>query len=293
MEYQGIQVLLHLRLGIILSLLAGISYCKHPPSFFFEVSRSRKYITEAYFQKHDILIDRVFQDFISNEFSHGFCRKQNFMPKLLVIQQQLIGEGSHRHLTLSIKIEIQLEVLSKFPSHSCEAILVERLPSGVFADPFELEHLTRRGVFTDASAFGDTDLELPTVRANRSAVEVHMDLSRNMLSGNGWEFNIELPLHARYAPLGKHGYTRVEFVSPDVFVQCIVEGNSHNQRCIFSSTNDGVISNSTATVWEVPSGIVKHTKLVAVLTFISAVVGTLPIFMACVFCSENSYYKQS
>ena len=56
-------------------------------------------------------------------------------------------------------------------------------------------------MFTDASAFGDTDLELPTVRANRSVVEIHMDLGPSTLSENnyGWELNIELPLHARYA----------------------------------------------------------------------------------------------
>lgn len=50
-------------------------------------------------------------------------------------------------------------------------------------------------VFTDASAFGDTDLELPTVRANRSVIEIHMDVG----SKNGLELKIELPLHARYA----------------------------------------------------------------------------------------------
>ncbi|KAI3804518.1 hypothetical protein L1987_26121 [Smallanthus sonchifolius] len=294
MEYQG-HVLVHLRLGIILSLLAGITYCKHAPKSFSELFGSHKYITEAYFHKHDTLIDRVFQDFMSSELSHGFCRKQNFMAKPSVMQRQLTGEGSHRRLTSSIRIEIQPEVISKLHSLSCEAIVIERLPSGVFADPFELEHLTERGVFSGASAFGDTDLELPTVRANRSVVEVHMDLSPNSLSGNknGLELNIELPLHARYAPLGKQGYTRVEFASPDLFVHCIVEGDPLNQSCIFSSTNEAVRSNSAAIVWQVPSGIVKHTKIVSVLTFIAAVVGALSIFMACIFYSEISVYNGS
>ncbi|KAK1430688.1 hypothetical protein QVD17_13622 [Tagetes erecta] len=289
MEYQD-QVLLHLRLGIIVSLLAGITYCKHSPASFSEMLGSHKYITEAYFLKHDTLIDPVFQDFMSSEFSHVFCGKQNFMPKLSVMQRQLIGEGSHRRLTSSIKAEIQPEALSKVHSLSCEAIIIERLPSGVFADPFELEHLTERGAFSGASAFGDTDLELPTVRANRSVVEVHVDLSSNLLFGNknGWELDIELPLHARYAPLGKHGYTRVEFGPPDLFAHCIVEGNPLNQSSIFSSTNEGVISSSAAIVWEIPSGIVEHTQIVSVITFIAAVVGALSIFMACFFYSEIS-----
>ncbi|XP_076936736.1 uncharacterized protein LOC143604010 [Bidens hawaiensis] len=292
MEYQ---LLLHLRLGIILSVLAGITYCKHTPaSLFSELFGSHTYITEAYFQKHDTLIDRVFQDFISSEVSHAFCDKESFMLKLSVTQRRLVGEGSHRRLTSSVEIVFQPEVISKFHAHSCEAIVIERLPSGVFADPFELQHLTER-VFSGASAFGDTDLELPTVRANRSVVEVHMDLSSDSLSRNknGWELNIEIPLHARYAPLGNHGYTRVELASPDLFVHCIVKGDPLNQSCIFSSTNEGVRSSSPVIVWEVPSGIVEHTKIVSVVTFISAVLGALSIFIACVYYSEISVYNGS
>ncbi|KVH88742.1 phosphatidylinositol-glycan biosynthesis class X protein [Cynara cardunculus var. scolymus] len=301
MEYRRFQVQFHLRLGIVLSLLAGICYCNHSSSSFSELG-SRKYITEAYFQKYESLSDRTFQDFIAYELSNGFCEmlqdKHNFVPKLSVLQRRLIGEGSHRLLTSSIRIESQPEVSSKLPSLFCKAIIVERLPSGVFADPFELEHLTELGVFMDASAFGDTDLELPTVRANRSVVEVHMDLGPSTLFGNknGWEFNIELPLHARYAPLGEHGYTKAEFGSPDLFVRCIVEGDAHNQSCIFPSTNDGVRSTDAATIWEVPSGIVKHTKVVSMLTFVSAVASAFSIFMACVYHSDiavHNGHKQS
>nr|GEX03343.1 phosphatidylinositol-glycan biosynthesis class X protein-like isoform X1 [Tanacetum cinerariifolium] len=217
------------------------------------------------------------------------------MPRLSVLQRKLIGEGSHRRLTSSIKVENQPEVASKLTSLSCTAIIVERLPSGVFADPFELEHLTQRGVFTDASAFGDTDLELPTVRSNRSVVEIHMDLGPSTLSknSNGWELNIELPLHARYAPLGKNGYTRVEFGSPDLFVHCIVEGDSHSQSCIYTSPNDGARSSSAAIVWEVPSGIVKHTTIVSVLTFISAVVGNSKMWRLKIAEGGNDPYMYS
>lgn len=150
--------------------------------------------------------------------------KHNFIPKLSLLGRNLIGEGSHRRLTSSIKIKIHQEISSNLPSLSCKAIVIERLPSGVFADPFELQHLTQRGgklhsypstnsctqkdkghhllflfffaVFTDASAFGDTDLESPTIRANRSIIEIHMDLNPK---NNNWELKIQLPLHARYA----------------------------------------------------------------------------------------------
>ncbi|KAF3612373.1 putative protein vip1-like, partial [Capsicum annuum] len=110
-------------------------------------------------------------------------------------------------------------------SKSFEVIIVERLPSGVFADPFELQHLVQRGVFTDATVFGDTNLELPSFLSNRSLVEVHLEVNSNLTTQwkHELELNMELPLHSRYQPLG-HGFSRVEFASPDLFLRCNVEG---------------------------------------------------------------------
>lgn len=55
-------------------------------------------------------------------------------------------------------------------------------------------------MLNDVAVFGDTNLELPSFLSNRSAVEVHMDVSPNLLlrQKNGLDINIELPLHARY-----------------------------------------------------------------------------------------------
>lgn len=55
-------------------------------------------------------------------------------------------------------------------------------------------------MLNNVAVFGDTNLELPSFLSNRSAVEVHMDVSPNLLSRhkNGLDINIELPLHARY-----------------------------------------------------------------------------------------------
>ncbi|KAI3766398.1 hypothetical protein L2E82_16455 [Cichorium intybus] len=287
MEYQCFRLHLHLKLGIISILLAGITYCTHSSEL-----GTHKYITEAYFHRHDIMSDHNFQDFITNELTrtHTSCdipqAKHDSILKVSLLDRKLIGEGSHRRLTSFIKIKNQPQV------SSCEAIVIERLPSGVFVDPFELQHLTQRGVFSDASVFGDTDLELPTARANRSIVEVHMDLRYK--NKNDLELKIELPLHARYAPLGKGGYTRIKFGNPDLFLRCIIQGGPHNQNYIFSSTNDDVniTSNLSAILWEVPSGIIKHTKVVSMITFISAIVSAFSIFMVCIFYS-NTNSKQS
>lgn len=44
--------------------------------------------------------------------------------------------------------------------------------------------------------FGDTNLELPSFRSNRSVVEIHVKISsRDYANG---EITLKLPLHARY-----------------------------------------------------------------------------------------------
>lgn len=56
-------------------------------------------------------------------------------------------------------------------------------------------------VFSDASVFGDTNLESPTVVSNRSVVEVHRDIWNNTAfkhSNRTVEFVTDIPLHARY-----------------------------------------------------------------------------------------------
>jgi len=71
------------------------------------------------------------------------------MIQILIISCQnksLVGEGSHRRMSTLIKLQTQqLKSLSELLSYSCEFIFIERFPSGVFADPFELQHLVQCG----------------------------------------------------------------------------------------------------------------------------------------------------
>lgn len=104
---------------------------------------------KSYYEKYETLDDSDFQEFIDQEPSFGFCEalpdKLNLSPKLSALHRSLNGEGSHRHLSSSIRLNIQCESTSELPPHKCEFILVERLPSGIYADPFELQHLLQRG----------------------------------------------------------------------------------------------------------------------------------------------------
>ncbi|KAK2976388.1 hypothetical protein RJ640_017804 [Escallonia rubra] len=310
MGIQQFKLQVSLRLGIALYFFASISCCKHA-STINEVGSCtsnlddsnpsssalhgvNEFITEAYFEKHASLIDSDFQRFLSKEIPLEFCEvlqdKLEPVPKLSISHRHLIGEGSHRRLSSSIRLEIQPGSKFTLPAHFCDAIVVEILPSGVFADPFELQHLLQRGVFTGAAVFGDTNLELPSVRSNRSIVEIHMDIGPNVLSGNnnGLEINIEVPLHARYAPLGEHEFSRVEFSPPDLFTRCSFEGKSHKQSCIFLSTNKSLELKAGAVVWDVPCGIKEHTGIVSVVTFFSAIVSALLIVFTAFHYSDTT-----
>ncbi|MCL7022319.1 hypothetical protein MKW94_030505 [Papaver nudicaule] len=179
--------------------------------------------------------------------------------------------------------------MSELPAHFCEAVVIERLPSGVFADPFELQHLVQRGVFVDAVVFGDTNLELPAARSNRSVVEVHMDIGHNILSNhiNEFEIDLELPLHARYPPLDGSGYSKVEVGIPDVFIGCTAECDSVCERCLWVKTVEPMTSQADV-VWRIPSGDKAHSEVVSYVTFTAAFLSTLLIVFPVIFTNINS-----
>ncbi|XP_042506113.1 phosphatidylinositol-glycan biosynthesis class X protein [Macadamia integrifolia] len=263
---------------------------------------SRRYLMESFFENHDSLLDADSQDFLAHEPSLGFCEvlplNHSSILTMSILQRHLIGQGSHRHLISSIKINIQPGAISELPSHSCKAIIIERLPSGVFADPFELKHLVERGVFLDAAIFGDTNLELPSALSNQSVVEVHMSIGHNILSTHqeGTEVKIGLPLHARYPPLdGSGGYSTIQMDLPDLLINCSVEESLQHQNCLWKSVSEGS-EFRTGIVWKIPSGNSEHAKFVSAITFISALLSTLLIVVTSIFSSlivKSKNFKHS
>ncbi|KAL0326656.1 UNVERIFIED_CONTAM: hypothetical protein Sangu_1743600 [Sesamum angustifolium] len=162
--------------------------------------------------------------------------------------------------------------------------MTERLPSGVFADPFELQHLVQRSVFSNAAVFGDTNLELPSFGSNRSVVEIHMSIGSKMLSEHRdkLEINLEVPLHARYSPLGR-GFSRVEFGQPDLFMCCRLEGNGFKRNCAYLPTNNISDYKASPLAWEIPCGIREHARVVSAVTYCFALASALLIVVTS-FC---------
>lgn len=241
---------------------------------------SDQYIMQSYFTTQSSLNESEFRNFLRLQQCSENIPYEKDVPAVATLQhREVAGEGSHRHLLTTIGLR---------QSHLHELVIVERLPLGVFADPFELQSLQQRRAFSDVSVFGDTDLEQPSFRSNRSVVEIHVEIN-----GNG-EISVELPLHARYQPIGESGYSRVEFVEPDLFLcSRYVPDQEHEQRrCLVLSVGRSK-TQTRSVVWDIPAGIRSHTEYVSVITFVAAVLSAFSILVASVLSSKVESCKNT
>ncbi|XP_020086549.1 uncharacterized protein LOC109708971 [Ananas comosus] len=205
------------------------------------------------------------------------------------LQRKLVGEGSHRNLVSTLRFIDCSDAMPNFlNSYDCEAVIIERLPRGVFADPFELQHLVNRRVFADVAVFGDTNLELPSALSNKSIVQIHMDLQHHNLLSN-CEIVIELPLHARYPPLDVSGYATVDIGGPDLLLRFRPKEVSSNS-CFWSVTPVDV-GPAKMVKWQIPCGSEAHSGMVSTITFVSALVGAMSIVFSAVFYSPKNVSK--
>ncbi|XP_028754637.1 phosphatidylinositol-glycan biosynthesis class X protein-like [Neltuma alba] len=252
-------------------------------------------LTQSYYERYNFLDDLDFDTFLSQEIPCGICEvlpdNHKSILKVSDLERNLVGEGSHRHLSTSIKFQTQpTNSVSERINYSCQLIIIERLPSGVFADPFELQHLVQRRVFHDIAVFGDTNLELPSFMSNRSAVEIHLNVDPNIFYQSA-DINLELPLHARYQPLNESGYSTVKFGTPDVLVHCGTRENVENQSCFSRATSEDAKMSGGDIVWRIPCGRKAHALLVSTFTFLAALLSTLVIVCTALCHSNVKPYK--
>ncbi|QCE16801.1 phosphatidylinositol glycan [Vigna unguiculata] len=280
-----IQSFVHLLAWVSFIWSPGIAHSLSPPvvdsPHAKQFSPINKFLMQSYYDRYTNLHDSDFENFVSQEVTSGLC-EHDLVWRLSDLKRNLTGEGSHRSVSTLIKFQSQqLKSLSELLSHSCELIIIERLPSGVFADPFELQHFVQRGVFSDIAVFGDTNLELPSFLSNRSAVEIHLVVDPNILQ-DPTDIKTELPLHARYQSLNESGYSTVEFGAPDMLVRCSTKDRVEN-RCFLKLEKGDANVYGSRIVWRIPSGIKTHAGLVSTVTFTAALLSTLAIVAASLY----------
>ncbi|WVZ91099.1 hypothetical protein U9M48_037313 [Paspalum notatum var. saurae] len=199
------------------------------------------------------------------------------VPTLSKLHRQLVGEGSHRRLVYSVEFgACQGAMVNFLDGYDAHLVIIEKLPNGVFADPFELQHFVERKVFLDVAVFGDTNLELPTALSNQSSVEIHFDLRPSTLTN--CNLVIDLPLHARYPPLDASGYATVEFGCPNLLLR-------YRKKEIISDSCLWVLKNCEAALaekaaWRIPCGDERHIGFVSSITFLSALICSMSIVLA-------------
>ncbi|KAM1127549.1 hypothetical protein ACFX2I_037504 [Malus domestica] len=74
-------------------------------------SSFNKYIMQSYYEKDENLFESDFQDFVAQELPFGLCE---VLPHDLILvvrhpilHHNLLGKGSHRHLTSSSRVNIK------------------------------------------------------------------------------------------------------------------------------------------------------------------------------------------
>ncbi|KAJ6819656.1 phosphatidylinositol-glycan biosynthesis class X protein [Iris pallida] len=251
---------------------------------------SHDYLTNSYFKTHNSILDSDFHAFVAQRIcSDDSCKGMDgsiIVVGLSDLFRQLSGEGSHRQLISTLKFNVQSDVLSWLDDHFCELVIIERLPIGVFADPFELQHLVQRKAYIGASVFGDTNLELPSAFSNRSIVEMHIHIGHGS-SSNFCETVVQLPLHARYPPLNAGGgYAKITIDKPDLFLRCRPK-DLHQEACLWTiSSLDAGSTNKV--VWPIPCGNGELAGILSNVTFISALVCSLLIVSSAYVFSKNN-----
>ncbi|KAG0473040.1 hypothetical protein HPP92_014897 [Vanilla planifolia] len=235
---------------------------------------------DSYFYNHSGLSDPKFNDVLNVDILSGdSCDGIIYdieMFGLSSLTRYLIGEGSHRQLFTSMLFDNQPEIASKFHEHSCVGILIERLPAGVFADHFQLQHLVNHNVFLGAYVHGDRNLELPSALSNGSIVEVHTNIR-----SDADKLVVRLPLHARYPPVDSSGYANITIGRPDVFMRCRQKGSKGGYFSWFF-IDMGSFSKSIVT-WRIPSGYEAHAWVVTTVTFLSALVCSVLIILSSLY----------
>ncbi|KAL0916929.1 hypothetical protein M5K25_014483 [Dendrobium thyrsiflorum] len=229
---------------------------------------SQDNLMRSFFNSHGQLSEPDFSKFFDKEICSGdLCEVMlvnSDIFELSSLLRELMGEGSHRQLVTTMEFYHHPKFTHFVNEHSCEAIVIEYLPIGVFSDPFELQRLVDREVFLSASVFGDTNLELPSALSNISVVEIHINVKTD-----SQKIVVQLPLHSRYPPLSSSDYINITIGKPHLFIRCKPK-ISRTVACSWTLIDLGVLFGNNVT-WRIPCGNAVQKTTVTTITFLSAI----------------------
>ncbi|RUS79314.1 hypothetical protein EGW08_012932 [Elysia chlorotica] len=192
----------------------------------------------------------------------------------LVIERKLGGYGFHRDLETIIHLPNKLR--KHMASSGCNLLVYQNLPSGVYADPFQVQSLKQFGL-PEIVFDRNVDIEAAEYASKAHELFMFVELSTYRPHKITGHLNIEivLPIHARYhAPSSDEASSepraRISILHPGLYSNCSQPDMNNILRAPCSSTNStycdwvqvSYISYSPQVEMSIPVGEEKHKALV-------------------------------
>jgi len=149
------------------------------------------------------------------------------------MSRHLIDTGFHRNIETNLILDdLTMKMLKK---RKCQLMLVEKLPPGLLADPFQIKALEEHGSFK-VSFSTEVDLESPAHMSEALTLRVYLNpQDSKRLSKHLWIISTLVPVHARYhLPSNNESLTHKSIVilHPSLFSTCAsTENISPDYEC--------------------------------------------------------------
>ncbi|KAH9519795.1 hypothetical protein Btru_070933 [Bulinus truncatus] len=197
------------------------------------------------------------------------------------LKRSLLGHGFHRDLVTTIVISPNVRKSHSMPQ--CCILMVESLPPGVYADPYQLNSLKPFGgpqVVFDRPV----NIEAAEFMSSSHELYIYLNVSEHSMetSSGNTVINVSYPIHARYHRPSKDidvTHVTVTLLHPTFYSNCSQSDQvSHiTAPCDVSNTTFchwmplTYLSSSAPLTLQVPVGQESHKPLVIVVTLLVSI----------------------
>ncbi|XP_071106927.1 phosphatidylinositol-glycan biosynthesis class X protein-like isoform X2 [Haliotis cracherodii] len=219
------------------------------------------------------------------------------------LERQLHKNGFHRDLTTSVEWLVN-------PHHrgdiqNCGILLVEKLPPGIYVDPFQLSSRLQFGgpkVLVDAAV----NIEMPAHLSPPHTLHVYADLKTVTDNDEGFSLaaSVTLPIHLRYQPPAyETSITHVDVVisNPRLFTNCSIKesvallqapcDHTNASQCLWHEHHyQAEVDSVTCSV---PVGNISYLPLVVAVTLLVTGIGCLFIVYVVITKQPQTKLKTS
>uniref|UniRef100_A0A2C9M139 Phosphatidylinositol-glycan biosynthesis class X protein n=1 Tax=Biomphalaria glabrata TaxID=6526 RepID=A0A2C9M139_BIOGL len=199
--------------------------------------------------------------------------------KNIKLKRTLLGHGFHRDLIT--RLTLPPGITASLSKPQCTLLLIETLPSGVYADPYQLNSLK---LFGGSQVLFDSPVNVENAeflsRSHELYIFVNVSDHFTKDSTNHTEIDVSFPIHARYhKPSPDKTHAIVTILHPSLYSNCSESDvtSSITAPCDLSNTSicDWVpltyLSTSAPLTLYVPVGQESHKPIVILVTLLVSI----------------------